>query len=78
MMTLAPIIIETNRSPSESPVIKILFLNLDDGLFKPQNGQTEAERLISFRQPGQSREFFWLVFDIFVYYPNISMVIGSC
>jgi hypothetical protein len=38
--------------------MKILFLNLDDGFFNPQNGQTSAERLMSFRQAGQSREFF--------------------
>jgi hypothetical protein len=53
----------------------ILFFHLDAGFCKPQNGHTAAERLISFRQPGQSRAFFWLVVDIFVYYPNISMVV---
>jgi len=55
--------------------IKILFFHLDAGFCNPQNGQTASERLISFRQPGQSREFFWFEFDIFVYYPNISMVV---
>jgi len=52
------------------PEMKILFLNLDVGFFNPQKGQTAAERLISFRQAGQSREFFLLLFDIVAQLPN--------
>jgi hypothetical protein len=57
------------------PEMKILFFHLDAGFCNPQNGQTASERLISLRQPGQSREFFWLLFDIFVCYPNILTVV---
>lgn len=57
--------------------MKILFFHLDAGFFKPQNGQVATERLMSLRQLGQSREFFRLVFDICVYYPNISMVVDE-
>lgn len=58
MMTLTAIIVVTSWSPLEIQDTNILFFNLDAGLFNPQKGQTVFERLISFRQPGQSREFF--------------------
>jgi hypothetical protein len=70
-------IIVTSCSPSEMPEMNILFFHLDAGFCKPQNGQAATERLMSFRQLGQSREFFWLVFDMCVYYPNISMVVDE-
>jgi len=53
--------------------MKILFLNLDVGFFNPQKGQTAAERLISFRQAGQSWEFFLLLFDIVAQLPDSSV-----
>lgn len=45
-------------SCSESPrlLVNALFLNFEEGFFRPQNGQLSIEPDISFLQLGQSRD----------------------
>ena len=64
MAALMVISAVTRLAGSLKPATRKLFFSLDEGCFKPQKGQAETERLISFLQPGQSRELLLRCFDI--------------